>query len=224
MQDRVSPIVTVDICAFSIVDEHLKVLMVEREESPFAGRRALPGGFVRPSEDSDLSAAASRILKSKAGLEPRYLEQVESVGNENRDPRGWSLTVLTTALYAEPVGDAERWIHVDQARERSVGVFDHGVLIAKALARLRAKAGYTAHPLFLLAPTFTLVEAQIAFEICLGRTVEKKAFRRRLLEASIIEERGVCTEWRGRGPKPMMYSVLADRARDFIFPRAIETG
>ena len=80
---------------------------------------------------------------------------------------------------------------------------------------------YTAHPLFLLPREFTLVDAQKSFEMCLGRRVEKKAFRRRLLDADILSEHGICEHWQGRGPKPMAYTLDVEKASRYIFPRAL---
>ncbi len=59
------PAVTVD-CAVFGVDERLKVLLIERDREPFAGRWALPGGFVRVPES--LEAAARREREEGTGL------------------------------------------------------------------------------------------------------------------------------------------------------------
>ena len=45
--------VTVDIAVFTIRDDALQVLLIERGGEPFLGARALPGGFVRTDEDLD---------------------------------------------------------------------------------------------------------------------------------------------------------------------------
>ena len=38
--------VAVDLLVFTIEEDRLKLLMIEREEEPFAGKLALPGVFV----------------------------------------------------------------------------------------------------------------------------------------------------------------------------------
>jgi ADP-ribose pyrophosphatase YjhB (NUDIX family) len=43
-------------------------------------------------------ATAYRKLVEKTGIASPYLEQVASVSNAKRDPRGWAVTILYFAL------------------------------------------------------------------------------------------------------------------------------
>lgn len=101
------PSVTVDLVIFTVIDKLLHVLLVRRSEHPFKGRWALPGGFVRVSDDrknqgEDLDAAAHRELLEETGLSHTasasvFLEQVRTFGKPGRDPR---MRVLSVAYYA----------------------------------------------------------------------------------------------------------------------------
>src|SRR5262249_35224150 len=101
------PSVTVDLAILTVVDGELQVLLVERNEHPFKGRWALPGGFVRVSDDredqgEDLDAAALRELEEETGLSQAtagrlFLEQVKTFGRPGRDPR---MRVVSVAYYA----------------------------------------------------------------------------------------------------------------------------
>ncbi len=70
-------------------------------------RRPSPAGWRCPAATSmcrriaTLEAAAARILRDKARVECRYLEQLGTFGGAPRDPRGWSLTVAYFALVPE---------------------------------------------------------------------------------------------------------------------------
>ena len=68
--------VTVDVAIFTIVNDALQVLLVERGEPPFLGSWALPGGFVRP--DENLDQAANRELLEETGVDAGsvHLEQL----------------------------------------------------------------------------------------------------------------------------------------------------
>ena len=79
--------VTVDLVVLTVRDDALQALLVTRGEEPFAARKALPGGFVRP--DEDLPRAASRELTEETGVRriPAHLEQLATYGAPDRDPR-----------------------------------------------------------------------------------------------------------------------------------------
>ena len=56
-----------------------------------------------------------------------------------------------------------------------------------ALTRLRYKIEYSAVGFRLMPECFTLSELQSAYEIILGEPLDKRNFRRRIIEAEIIE-------------------------------------
>jgi hypothetical protein len=59
-----------------------------------------------------------------------------------------------------------------------------------AIVRLRAKIGYSTIAFHLLPPAFTLRELQTAYEAILGRSLDKRNFRRRVSAAELIEATG----------------------------------
>ena len=64
---------------------------------------------------------------------------------------------------------------------------DHAEIIAYALRRLRYKLEYSAAAFQLMPEEFSLSELQHTYEIILGEELDKRNFRRRILEAAIIE-------------------------------------
>ena len=97
--------VTVDLVIFTIREQQLHALLIERGVPPFAGRWALPGGFIR--EDETLEHAALRELQEETGVRDVYLEQLYTFGAPKRDPRGRILTVAYFALVADDVRNAQ---------------------------------------------------------------------------------------------------------------------
>lgn len=205
------PLVSVDLAIFTLRDNVLQILLVERNEFPHKGCWALPGGFVNQQLDRDLQETAARKLLEKTGVRTPYLEQVVSVGNDQRDPRGWSITILYMALIpyvaievAAGAGTNARWWNVTDARQLTLA-FDHTDLLLQARERLRSKTAYTVLPVHVLEPPFTLTRLQQAFEELLGEPVEKKSFRRRILNADVLEEVGEDLPEGGRGRRAILY-------------------
>ena len=221
------PLATVDLAIFSVADDALHVLLVKRADSKdelFPGHWALPGGFVDVEGDKDLEHCALRKLKEKTGVDAPYLEQVGSWGNAVRDPRGWSATHVYLALLGKtdgplaPGGNAAdaRWSPVDGTRVSERLAFDHPELLKAAILRLRNKVEYTSLPAFLMPSEFTLTELQHVYEIVLGRALEKKAFRTRILATDLVEAVPRMKEGRSR---PAQLYRLKHRRKPVFFAR-----
>lgn len=185
--------VAVDLLTFTIEDNNLKVLMIERDEDPFKGKLALPGVFVR--EDETLDGAAIRGIREETGLEGIYFEQLYTFGDIDRDPRKRIISVSYMALVpveqlvfkaGERVSGA--WL-VDVEgilNSRDEIAFDHKQIIQVARERLANKVEYTDIAFHLVGEEFTLPELQNVYEILLGKPVYKANFRKKM--ASMIEE------------------------------------
>ncbi len=186
------PSLTVDIIVFTLRDNLLQVLLIQRADEPFKGMWALPGGFV--NMDETLEAAALRELQEETGLAGEaFLEQLYTYGDPERDPRGRVVTVAYFALIHadapirnEGGSDASQahWFPIDDLPALA---FDHAEILTYALRRLRYKLEYTAAGFELLPEEFTLSEIQQTYEIILGEKLDKRNFRRRILQAGIIE-------------------------------------
>jgi len=85
------PALTTDCVVFGLDEEGLKVLLIKRGITPYKGKWALPGGFVRVGEDIEKSA--KRELAEETGLKNVYLEQLYTFGQPKRDPREHVVTV-----------------------------------------------------------------------------------------------------------------------------------
>ncbi len=223
----VRPLSSVDVVAFAVFDEALRVLLVRRPKvagEPFPGRWALPGGFVDVDRDADLLACARRKLRDKTARVSPYFEQLGSWGSASRDPRGWSATHAWLALLPtggtapEQVAVAAEasWRPVDDAMQKGALAFDHVEILRTGVERLRSKAEYTSLPAFLLAEPFTLPQLQRIYEVVLGRPVDKSGFRTRALAARFLAEAGTVE---GDSNRPAMGYRLLDRSTPAVFPR-----
>ncbi|MGF7150974.1 8-oxo-dGTP diphosphatase [Sphingomonas zeicaulis] len=208
------PSVTVDLVLLGLRDGRPAALLRQRGEHPHAGRWALPGGFVGIAESLD--DAAARVLREKAGLPAAHLEQLYSFGAVDRDPRMRIITIAYLVLLDERAfadalaGDADLLpvtIDVPWAGEAGgpivarspVGsaldlAFDHGEILSAAMLRLRGKLDYSNVGFALLPDRFTLRQLQDVHEAILGTTLNKPAFRRRMLDKGWIAATGAREE------------------------------
>lgn len=224
-KDFDAPLCTVDMAIFAVEEGDLKVLLVRRSEHPHKGRWALPGGFTDLKRDKSIDATAHRKLIEKTGIKTPYLEQVESIGNASRDPRGWSVTLLYFALidfdaYGPVNGSEEtQWVSIVEALKHNLA-FDHKALLQKAVNRLRNKTRYSALPISLMPEHFTLTELQNMFELILGSSLQKKSFRRRMEASGLLVETG---EMRPTIRRPAALFRRSDTFEDdYIFPGLLD--
>ena len=204
--------VTVDVVALTIRDGRLHVLLVERAGHPFAGWRALPGGFVQAET---LDAAALRELAEETGLGTLgrvHLEQLRSYGDPGRDPR---MRVISVAYLAfapslpdpRAGGDASGafWVPVDEAGELA---FDHAAILADGLDRARSKLEYTPLATAFVGADFTISELRAVYAAVWGEELHAGNFHRKVLSVpGFVESTGETASRGGErgGPKARLY-------------------
>lgn len=185
------PALTVDGVVFGLDDADLKVLLIRRGVEPFAGRWALPGGFVHV--DETLDQAVLRELREETGLAKVYLEQLYTFGETARDPRERVVSVAYYALVrlgdhlVQAATDAREaaWFAVDDLPTLA---FDHAAIVEMALRRLQGKVRYQPIGFELLPPKFSLTRLQRLYEIILERELDKRNFRKKVLSLGILED------------------------------------
>jgi 8-oxo-dGTP diphosphatase len=201
--------VTVDLVLMTVSEGRLAVLLQRRSEPPHKGDWALPGGFVRV--DEGLEAAAQRILADKAGLSGAWLEQLYSFGDPGRDPRMRIVTIAYFALL--PAGELAAALDgrddlilapidshgpdvaaIDADGRPLTLAFDHAAILGHAVKRLRGKLDYSPVAFALLPERFTLRALQEVYQAILATSLNKPAFRRRMLDKGWIEGTGLREE------------------------------
>lgn len=205
--------VAVDLLVFTIEDDRLKIVLIERDEYPYKNMLSLPGVFVRQEEPLD--EAAKRGIAEETGIQNIYFEQLYTWGEVERDPRMRIISVSYLSLVqSEKIQLA--------AGKRSVSValydveeifsgkaalaFDHKKMIEYGRERIKNKVEYTNIAFEFLPEEFTLPELQKVYEILLGKTLYKAGFRRKILP--ILEETERMTS--GDAHRPSKYYRLKE--------------
>jgi 8-oxo-dGTP diphosphatase len=134
------PAVTVDLAAFALFGMDLRVLLVRRKHEPFAGRWALPGGFMEM--DERIEVAALRELREETGLEVTgWPHPIGVFGDPGRDPRGRTISLAHAAIVRADVAAAAAVAGGDDAAEAAWHdakecrnlAFDHDAILSTAL-------------------------------------------------------------------------------------------
>ena len=210
--------VTVDIAVFTIRDDALQVVLIQRGEEPFLGAWALPGGFVQPTEDLD--RAAERELEEETGFRPGswHLEQLGSYGDPERDPRMRTVTVAYWAIFSDlPVlrGGGDAWraelVPVEMIERGRVRLaFDHERIVRDAVERTRSKLEYTALAARFCPPEFTISQLRRVFETVWNTRLDPGNFQRNVQNRAAFNRQRRLSPPAGRGRPATLWSVTDD--------------
>ncbi|MGK0406712.1 MAG: 8-oxo-dGTP diphosphatase [Roseivirga sp.] len=201
----INPNVSVDCVVFGFDNERLKVLLVEqklfnKEKVQFA----LPGDLI--VDDESLDQAANRVLFEISALSGIFLQQFKSFGDPGRvsdvkdsdwlksyrlNPQARVITVAYMALVKMEEFSPEASLLVERVFWRNIEdmpilAFDHNKILTEALERLRDdfvnyKTGFE-----LLPEKFTLGHIQRLYEIILGKDLDKRNFRKKILKEKLV--------------------------------------
>lgn len=136
------PALTTDAVIFSENTNELKILLIQRNNPPFQGYWAFPGGFVEMGET--LGHCAVRELKEETGLENIELNQFRAYGAVNRDPRGRTVSVVyygfanpaKVNINADDDAAAAQWFPINYLPKLA---FDHKEILDDLLTNLKLK-------------------------------------------------------------------------------------
>ena len=187
------PAITIDITLFAYNKKDLSILLIRRDKEPYKSTWTIPGGFVQPEETFETTC--KRILKHKAGIEYLYLEQLCTFDSLNRDPRGRVISVAYYGLVNPQninlvAGEAATSIGWFSLKELPNLGFDHQQIIDVAFKRLQSKVMYKPIGFELLDKQFTLSSLQHLYQCILNTEINKRNFRKRMLETGILVATG----------------------------------
>lgn len=135
------PMMTVDMLIVT-TEREPRVLLIRRKHDPFAGRWAIPGGFV--DMDESLEAAAKRELFEETGVRVAQVQQLYTFGDPKRDPRGRVISVVYLARVASNrvkphAADDAADVGWFSLKKPPALAFDHAKILALARRRIRQR-------------------------------------------------------------------------------------
>jgi ADP-ribose pyrophosphatase YjhB (NUDIX family) len=187
-QEYSKVLVSVDCVIFGFSEKNLKLLIQKRPYEPNAGELSLIGGFVKNNEN--VSDAASRVLTEFTGLQNVYMQQLGVFGDVERDPGERVISVVYYALidvgeYNEKLSEEHnaQWVSVEDVPKLC---FDHNDMVNKARSALKKRINTEPIGFNLLPKYFTLSQLQTLHESILGTTIDKRNFRRSILNRDLV--------------------------------------
>lgn len=192
--------ITVDVVIFTIKDNSLKVLLVKRTNEPFKDKMAIPGGFIRLSENLD--QAALRILKEKTNVDNIYLEQLYTFGDPLRRTDARVITCAYFALIREEDIEISKTADADwfKVYDLPALAFDHKEIIEYSLKRTRERLEMCPVAYQLLNEKFTLTEMQKSYELIMDKKLDKRNFRKKALGTEGLRELNEFSKTKSKRP------------------------
>ncbi|MCW3806661.1 NUDIX hydrolase [Plebeiibacterium marinum] len=187
--ESIKRLISVDCVIFGYDDEQLKLLVFKRIIEPSKGKWSLLGGWVKNDESSE--EAAHRVLHHLTGLKYIYQEQVETFSKPGRDPGGNVITVEYYALIKideftnQLISDyGAKWFAL---KDLPSLIFDHDILVVKALDKLRLKASYELFGKHLLPEKFTILKLRKLYNEIYQKEFDPANFRKKVLSLNVLE-------------------------------------
>ena len=181
--------IAVECCVFGFQDNALKILLVKRSIEPYKDHWVLPGGAM--NEGETLAESVQQVLHNLTGMRKISLEQVACYSNVARHPIKRVVSVSFYALVKPEnypvipknyISDIQ-WYEIDKVPELG---FDHELLLQDSLAKLRENLRQNLVFGELLPDLFTLTELQELYENILGEQLDRRNFRKKILQMDVL--------------------------------------
>lgn len=182
--------ISVDCIILGFKEDKLYLLISKRKFDPLKGQDTLMGGFLRPNES--LSETVSRVVLEYTGIDNVYMEQIGAYSAIDRDEGERVVSIAYYALIDMEMFD-EDLCKIHNARWEDVSkldklIFDHNQMVDDAIGILRRKAATLPVGFNLLPEKFTLPQLQSLYEAIYQTTLDKRNFRKKILEMDILEK------------------------------------
>jgi len=215
------------VVVFGFDGENLKTLVAKKMGHPFEGAWIIPSCVVRATEDP--AFVANELLTRITGRNDWMLEKLNGFAEPYRNPVG---RVINIAYYCT--------IRLDEALEHNLKkegytwvpsnaiprlAYDHNEIMEYAKERLKRRVKRRPIGFSLLPAEFTLNNIQRLYECALGKTFDKRNFRRKLLKSQLLLETDQFIRSSERAKRPSRlykfnekkYRTLTLKGYDFVY-------
>lgn len=215
------------VVVFGFDGDDLKILVAEKKNEPFSGALILPTRVVQPGVAVEL--AAKELLSAVTGKDDWYLEQLNAFARLYRNPAGrvvniafYGLVKLDDQLKTSLRKADHAWYASDDVPPLA---YDHDEILEFARERLKRRVKRRPIGFSLLPREFTLNQLQSLYECALGKSFDKRNFRRKILKSELLIELEKKTDPTSDVKKPSQlymfnekkYRKMTLKGYDFVF-------
>lgn len=193
MDNRYINQIEVLVSLFTISKGKLNVLLFRKEEEPFKGYWMLPSNLLMTTET--IEECAKYTINEMAGIEDVYLKQCNVFSKIDRLPNdriiGNSLIGLvdnqTLLLKKHKRNFESAWFPINELPKM---VYDHGDILKDTIIYLRKELTNVELLKKLFPSDFTMPELQAVFEEILDKKLDRRNFRKKIINLNILEDTG----------------------------------
>ncbi|MCI8569549.1 MAG: NUDIX hydrolase [Bacilli bacterium] len=206
---------------FTIDKGNFKVLLIRRKNEPYKNKWALVGGAMY--NDEKLMDAATREIKEKTNIKGIDLTMVQVFDDINRSPLQrmicfsfvGTVDIEKADILKETTKTKDaKWFTIDEIPKDLA--YDHNTIINKTIEEIK-KLVMSSNILNQLYPNgFTLPEIQKVYETVLGKELDRRNFRKKLLNSGIIVDTNKTKSFVGKKPAKL-YVFKDTKSNKIIF-------
>ncbi|MEG0026044.1 MAG: NUDIX hydrolase [Bacilli bacterium] len=196
------------ICLFTIKNGIFQILLLRKKSDPYKGYWILPGNILLDNET--LEQNVEGITQTKIGLKTIYKKQCYTFSNINRYPNKRVLAVAYIGLIdsssillkmQEIPGIEKKWFNINELPKLG---YDHEIIVKKCIERLQYLMREPDIFIKLFPSDFTLPELQKVYEQILNKKLDRRNFRKKIINLNLIEDTGYKNEI-GNGRPAKLY-------------------
>lgn len=205
-KDENSLILETLIGIFSVNKGKIKILLMRKKDDPYKGHWILPGSILNVNET--LEDNVNSVINEKLGLPSMYIEQCYTFSefNRNQDARilatsyiGLIDNITLVLKKQDREGIELEWFDINSIPKTA---YDHDQIIAKLVEYLRKRITNSNILRILFPSDFTLPELQKVYEQILNIKIDRRNFRKKLLNLDYVVYTGDVNEgYMGRPAK-----------------------
>ena len=192
---------------FTVEDGKFKVFLIKRKNQPYKDMWMLVGGACYNNETID--DALKREMFEKAGLKNINFKMFNVYSNPKRSPLCRMIAIAYVGVIdsnrvkylkkTNKTQDAD-WFLIDRV---PLLAYDHQEILKDAIEFLKEKIFDTTILKDLFPPNFTLPQLHKAYESILNKQIDRRNFRKGLLQKNIIVDTGKFEEISGKKPSKL---------------------